>query len=145
MQTDAEDRHYSSEAFMRALVVAVICVAALHGQARTFQTGERVEIATFPTEDAADEAIILAAPGDAVQMSRDGMVVNGQPARDLPATVFELLPGEPVDLTLGSDEYLVAMRSTETVRGGEPPRLVTRIRSEISRMPTSRTRTSTSR
>ena len=59
---------------MRALVVAVICVAALHGQARTFQTGERVEIATFPTEDAADEAIILAAPGDAVQMSRDGMV-----------------------------------------------------------------------
>jgi hypothetical protein len=131
---------------MKALVLAVICVAALHGQARTFQYGERVDIATFPTEDAPIEAIIVAGPGDAVQLSRGGIIVNGQPARNLPATFLEFFPDQAVDLTVGSDEYLVAMRSTEIVRGGEPPRkLGTRSRTEVGRVPTSRIRKSTSR
>jgi hypothetical protein len=131
---------------MRTLVLAVAFVAALQGQARTFQYGERVEIATFKTEDAPAEAIIVAGPGDAVQLSRGGIVVNGQPARDLPATFLELLPDESVDLTVGSDEHLVAMRSREAIRGGDPPqRLATRSRAEIGRVPTSRIRKSTTR
>jgi len=103
---------------MRALVLLVLLAIALpvSAQRRPLETGgrtslevgEKVLVKLDPKIEALGQGTVLAVPGDRVELSRTGVLVNGVLLSNLSETFLRLLPADGVEQRVPAGRYLVA-------------------------------------
>lgn len=89
------------------LCVAVTLSVSLQAQPAEHAKGDIVRLAPQADGDPLPDSRILAVPGDRIQVRNSGVMVNGQPVRDLSEQMLAQLTAEPWDQVIPEGHYVV--------------------------------------
>src|SRR5215217_4574355 len=73
-----------------------------------FEVGEKVLVKLDPKLEALGQGTVLAVPGDRVELSHTGVLVNGVLMSNLSDAVLRLLPADGVEQRVPAGRYLIA-------------------------------------
>lgn len=103
---------------MRALVLLVLLAIALPVSAQRralertdrtgFEIGEKVLVKLDPKLAALGQGTVLAVPGDRVELSHTGVLVNGVLLSNLSDAFLRMLPSDGVEQRVPAGRYLIA-------------------------------------
>ena len=135
---------------MRALVLLVLVAVMLpvSAQRRTLErsdrtsleVGEKVLVKLDPKLAALGQGTVLAVPGDRVELSHTGVLVNGVLLSNLSDAFLRLLPADGVEQRVPAGRYLIAAVMEVPTAGAAPTSTQGRstVRREIGFIPTDR-------
>jgi hypothetical protein len=134
---------------MRALVLLVLLTIALPVSAQrrglevsgrtSLEVGEKVLVKLDPQLAALGQGTVLAVPGDRVELSHTGVLVNGVLLTNLSDAFLRLLPADTVEQRVPVGRYLIAavMEVPNATATSAPSGRAT-VRRELGFIPTDR-------
>ena len=135
---------------MKALVLLVLVVMTLPVSAQrralertdrtSFEVGEKVLVKLDPKLQALGQGTVLAVPGDRVEMSHTGVLVNGVLMSNLSDAFLRLLPADGVEQRVPAGRYLIAavMEIPNATGTASSSKGRTTVRRELGFIPTDR-------
>jgi hypothetical protein len=105
-----------------------------------FEVGEKVLVKLDPKLAALGQGTVLAVPGDRVEMSHTGVLVNGVLMSNLSDAFLRLLPSDGVEQRVPAGRYLIAAVMEIPTAGAAAPPSKGRatVRRELGFIPTDR-------